>query len=256
MAKKIRSEVQDVLQRATSSEDGKMLTLPPGQLDRKLYMAVHEVLLAAGGKWSTKKKAHIFASDARDKISAMLDNGEIKNESKEADYFPTPKSLAAHLVALARIQPGHTVLEPSAGRGAIVAEILDAGAERVECCELLQENRLSLKNMILSGHGLGKMRINEEPDFIKADLGDFDRVVMNPPFSAEIEHVRKAHSLLKDDGLLVAVMSSGVRFRNDCKTVTFRQFVEDLGGEFTDLPSNSFRSSGTCVNTVTLVLPA
>jgi 16S rRNA G1207 methylase RsmC len=102
------------------------------------------------------------------------------------------------------------------------------------------------------------IRIFKEPDFAKADFDgmQFDRVVMNPPFDFEVEHVTLAHSMLKPGGRLVSVMSAGVLFRKDKKTSAFRALVAACGGEFTENAPGSFKASGTDVNTVTVVMPA
>lgn len=249
MSKQISSEAKSVLGAAAFSEDGKVLTLPSGQLDRKVYAAVNEVLEAAGGKWNRNQRAHLFDADVRQKIAAMLDGGKVVNEAKEAEFFPTPSRLARELVSLAFVEPGDVVLEPSAGRGAIAVEALARGAQ-VWCCELLDDNRRALRDLDVA--------LVVEPDFGKAEFGEqrFDKVVMNPPFALEIEHVRKAHALLKPGGLLISVMSAGIQFRSDRKTSAFREFVCDCGGEIARNPDGAFRESGTDVRTVTVLIPA
>lgn len=252
MNKQISSDVQDVIKRASFSEDGLSMELPTGQLDRKLYTAVNEVLEAAGGKWNRRLRAHVFDADARAKIAAMLDNGKVKNEARDADFFETPPELAKELVRLASVHHGDVVLEPSAGRGAIVQELLDTGA-RVIAFELLEENRRAL----LTRCACARLTI-DSADFDKHSFPEhkFDRVVMNPPFSHEIEHVTMAHTLLVPGGLLVSVMSAGVLSNSYKKTKAFRKLVTDCGGTFTKNADDAFKASGTRVCTVTLVLPA
>ena len=84
----------------------------------------------------------------------------------------------------------------------------------------------------------------------------FDRVVMNPPFNkarADIHHVLHAFKFLKKGGRLVAIMPSGVRFRDDKLTNEFRDLVLSCG-TIEDLPEQSFKESGTLVNTVLVIL--
>jgi predicted RNA methylase len=224
-----------------------------GKLDRKLYVAVNEVLEAAGGKWNRKAHTHVFEFDARAKIAAMLANGKVKDEAKDADFFETPPELAKELVRLAGAHRGDVVLEPSAGRGAIVEELLAVGAF-VRACELLEENRAVLHK-----------RFDGNPRF-ELDRSNFDasdwrtpqftHVVMNPPFQFEIEHVTLAHSLLLPGGRLVSIMSTGVLTNAYKKTQGFRRLVADCGGRFVQNADGAFKSSGTMVRTLTLVLPA
>jgi 16S rRNA G1207 methylase RsmC len=43
-------------------------------------------------------------------------------------------------------------------------------------------------------------------------LGQFDRIVMNPPFDhdTDIDHIRHAYRMLKPGGRLVAICANGV----------------------------------------------
>jgi hypothetical protein len=59
---------------------------------------------------------------------------------------------------------------------------------------------------------------------------------------------------LKPDGRLVAIMSAGVSFRQDKRTTAFRKLVEERGGMIEPLPEDSFKESGTSVNTVLVVV--
>jgi hypothetical protein len=60
---KIDQDIADVLRAARF--EGNRLVLQ-GQLDRKLYTRVNDVITALGGEWkSGKVKAHVFAGDAR-----------------------------------------------------------------------------------------------------------------------------------------------------------------------------------------------
>jgi type I restriction-modification system DNA methylase subunit len=83
-------------------------------------------------------------------------------------------------------------------------------------------------------------------------------VLMNPPFDkkrSDIHHVLHALKFLKPGGRLVAIMPSGVTFREDALTRDFRGIVEARGGHIEELPDRSFKQSGTMVNTVLVVIP-
>lgn len=144
-----------------------------------------------------------------------------------------------------KISPRIAFQEPSAGRGALARLAHRAGGV-VTCVEIQRGNADELSR---KGY----------PDVICADffdhspetLGQFDRVVMNPPFDGgrDIDHVVHALAFVKPGGRLVSVMSAGVEFREDRKTADFRALVERYGGSFRDLPPGSFAESGTMVNT-------
>lgn len=66
----------------------------------------------------------------------------------------------------------------------------------------------------------------------------------------------QAHKWLKPGGKLIAVMSSGVTFRENKLTREFRELVQANDGDITELPEKSFKVSGTCVNTAIVTLAA
>ena len=120
-------------------------------------------------------------------------------------------------------------------------------------CEILPEN-----NLILDEKGyINKGDFFEYADCCINNGGRFDRIIMNPPFEkqADIDHVTKAFELLADGGILVAIMSNGVTFRNNKKTVAFRENILDKHAALIeDNPEGAFKSSGTMVNTIMVKL--
>lgn len=240
----IPQSVQNVLDRSTV--DGMILRLPPEQLDRKQYEAVNKIIEMMGGKWNRKVKGHVFDFDPTDKLDQIQLTGEIDKPLKiKNGYWPTPKPLAKFLIDLVGIRSGMTVLEPSAGQGHILDHI-DVTDTELFCIEILPENRNVLQKK-------GYQLIGE--DFLKFEGKWFDRIVMNPPFERQqdIDHVVHAYSLLRDGGRLAAIMSTGVTFRINRKTVEFRDLVTKHG-EIYNNPDGSFKDSGTAVNTVTVVI--
>src|SRR5690606_35169574 len=108
--------VLDVLASAEVADNAVRLTC--GQLDRKTYLAVNEALESIGGKWNRKAKAHLFNIDPSEQLETIILTGTIQ-PPQSFDFFPTPPELAARVVDLAQLRGGLTVLEPSAGDGAL-----------------------------------------------------------------------------------------------------------------------------------------
>lgn len=229
--------------------DGNQLFLTD-RMDRSLYQRVNKVIEAAGGKWNRKAKCHVFDSDAATRIDQIILTGEVVIPKDEFDFFPTPSNVVSMLLERAQIKPGMTVLEPSAGHGAIAAACKDAGAF-VDCVEVNPSNTDHLSFQFRS------VTICDFLTILPSEFSFYDRVVMNPPFSkqADIKHVLHALQFLNNDGILVAVMSAGVKFRQNKLTASFRELVESRGGTIEDLPEGSFRESGTMVNTVIVKIP-
>lgn len=254
---KITPEVDSVLKQGTI--DGNLYFLPSIQLDRKQYVEVNEVLEMLGGKWNRSKKAHVFESEekAQSLLSAQ-EKGEVLDQKKTFQFFETPKVVAKQMIELADIRYVdyeenneddnvhllQDVIEPSAGRGAICEEI-DSSRCLFRCTELNSENCKILEDKgypVFCG------------DFLKS-MEEADRFIMNPPFTKgqDAEHVLHAYSLLRKDGRIVSVMSAGVKFNQQEKYKKIRELIEK-NGEIIDLPQDSFKESGTNVNTVLVIL--
>ena len=225
-----------------------------GRLDRKLYQAVARVIEAAGGKWDRKAAAHLFDGDATRIIDLVLLTGTVENRKQSFGQFDTPKDTAARLLESAKLRAGMRVLEPSAGLGNLAIPARDAGC-RVDCVECEPRRAEHLRAVFAEGCSVF------EGDFLRLTpsmTGLFDRVVMNPPFArqADIRHVLHAMQFLQSNGRLAAIMSAGVKFRQDHATRSFRAFAEGHAGTITDLPDGSFRESGTDVRAVIVTMNA
>lgn len=227
--------------------EGNLLKLTCGKLeDKKLYKQVDDILQKLGGKWNRSKGGHVFKEDPTEALETVLLTGVVKKPERFG-YFPTPRPLAQHVVSLADIQPGMTVLEPSAGQGGLADVITSIEREAIHCLELQAENAAVLQSKGYRVDTVDFMTVNPKPCF--------DRVVMNPPFERQqdIHHVLHALKFLKPGGKLVSIMSAGFTFRDDRRSCQFRQLVEECG-YWEDNPDGSFKPSGTNVNTVTVVI--
>ena len=233
---KIEDDVADVL--GNSRIEGNNLYLPEGQLERKLYIKINKVLESIHGKWNRKSKSHIFEKSPVDTLEEILLAGEYTDQKKEFQFFETPEKIAKQLIELADIQEGESILEPSAGKGAIAKYIMDC-----DCIELNKENRGYLLE-----HGYNLIG----DDFLIFNK-KYDIIIANPPFTKQqdITHVEHMLELAEK---VVSVMSVSVIFRTNKKTVEFRKKIEDLNGKFIELPEKSFAESGTNVNTCIMVV--
>lgn len=232
------------------SIQGTLLTLPEGQLDRKLYVAVNKVLEGLGGKWDRKAKAHVFDHEPSNDLDRAILTGEITGAA-DLGWFPTPPALAAEVINRAKIKPGMRVLEPSAGEGALAFRASDI-AGPVDCFEIDPARAAKLavlpRTIVVTGDFL-----TFPPEAL------YDRVVMNPPFArqADIAHVQHAWKFLKPGGRLVAIVSAGAYFREDRKACEFRAWMlraTVIGFKWIENPPGAFKESGTNVRTYILVL--
>ena len=251
--KQLSTDVLTALSKAEIQDTNVKLT---GQLDRKLYLQVNEVLDGIGGKWNRKVKAHVFSEDPTDKLNAVIECGVLEPKVKTG-YFPTPPALVARMIELAELDRKHMILEPSAGQGHIADEICSTTGlhpHEIMICEVLPENISILRK---KEYVVEELEFFALADELKANKMDFDRILMNPPFEAQadISHVTTAFSLLAEGGILVAIMSSGVMFRENKKTVVFKESIIDKYADVIENnPEGSFKESGTMVNTVIMRL--
>jgi GGDEF domain-containing protein/protein-L-isoaspartate O-methyltransferase len=159
-----------------------------------------------------------------------LERALVGNKGVGLDFFPTPPKVAADMVKRADIKPGMKVLEPGGGTGNIADKMKDAGAD-VDVAEISQSLRDVLE---AKEHNLVAR------DFMDYEPGPiYDRVLMNPPFSADIDHVQHAFDLLKPGGKLVAIVGEG-SFGGQKKHTEFQQWLDDKGASVEKLPSGTF----------------
>lgn len=241
----INREVLEIL--STGTVEGNLFRLTCGQLDRKKYEAVNKVLDILGGKWNRKAGGHLFALTAEGIIDQAILTGEVGNKNP-LEFFETPLTLAKQMVELAELTRPMSILEPSAGRGAIVDAVPDELRAGVDMIEFDPQRRTYLQGKY------GRECIAE--DFLTFQPArPYDRILMNPPFSRgqDVAHITRAYSMLAPAGMLVAIAANSVTFRQERRYQEFRSLVESCGRMETN-PDESFRASGTCVNTVTVVL--
>lgn len=247
---KIPTDVLAVLRAANT--DGTRLELTGPQMDPRLYQRVNEVIEAVGGTWDKAARAHLFAGDAAEALAPVLASGQVvtlREARQAAQFFPTPAPVVARLLELADVEPGMEVLEPSAGRGAIVAGLLSLGAV-VDCIEQDPDHAA-----MLAGVTARSVTVR---DFLAVPPQPvYDRIVMNPPFTqqADVAHVTHALRFLKPDGVLVSVMSWAATY-GDGPAAGFRALVEARGGSVEALPDGAFAESLTGVSTVIVTIPA
>jgi predicted RNA methylase len=237
----VDDEVRAVLAAATIRDN--TLTLV-GALDRALYGRVDKVLKAAGGKWNRKAGAHLFDRDPRGALAPAL-TGQLVDTKKQLEQFWTPVAFAERLVDVLEPLQGARVLEPSAGSGRLATAARARGAS-VVCCEIDPRHGAALK---ADGFEVWQ---GDFTTMTAADLGVFDAVVMNPPFSRDqdVRHVLHAWTLVKPGGVLGAIVGPGFTFKERQVYDEFRAIHASVAEYEAELPAGTFKESGTMVRTV------
>lgn len=235
---KLTPQVEQILRESTII--GNSLKLPDKQLERSLYMEVNSVLVNVGGKWDRKTKSHIFSENPAEKLGLVLETGISRDKKVDFQSFYTPVDLAAQVVQLANVKD-QVVLEPSAGEGALADQCKVMGAARVDCLEIDKEAIKKLEN---KGHSVFEI------DFLSFFSRPYDRIVLNPPFTKnqDVKHVSHAYVLLRPGGRLVAIMAANITRK------CFVELIEDKDYQIIDVEDGAFKSAGTLVKTIILIL--
>lgn len=229
--------------------DGHMAYLPT-TLERTLYLDVMKVLGGIGGKWDKKLQAHVFPHDPSPYLDEILATGHGRNLKQELQAFYTPRPLADRLVdTYMRILPGDSVLEPSAGHGALaLAAAVYTDRRNIPCYDIDPQACIVLEGLGFPVACIDFLSVSPRPVF--------DWVVMNPPFhnGQDMAHILHALQFLTPGGRLVAIASSMAGQRSTKKDQAFAATMAHFNAQRIPLPEGSFKASGTNVSAVVYVM--
>lgn len=190
-------------------------------------------------------------------------NSRTKSQEGQ-DYFATPEPIGYKMVQWLQSKPGQSLLEPSAGDGAIARWMPDNTYNTV-----VEPSRDLTPKLMRNVAGAKVV----ESTFENFDLHNkFDGIAMNPPFGKgkdrggklAMEHVAKAYKHLKDGGRLIAIIPDGPacqkRFDKwfygdpEAKRKEDRGIADGVLMADIHLPSVTFEREGTNVNTRMVVI--
>lgn len=195
-----------------------------------------------------------------DRLAGRHENGSAPRAVVVHQLFQTPPDLASRLVALlGDIPAGARILEPSAGLGRLL-DALQGGASvrasrlagslappiEIVAVELASDCARELFNQDRPGVTI------KQRDFLTctpADLGRFDFIAMNPPFTmrADIRHILHARQFLKPGGRLAALCFD---------TPSRHAKLKPLCREWISIPAGTFKQEGTSVPTALILINA
>ena len=244
--------VKEILKQSTI--ENQVLKLPDIKLERKQYLDVKKSLDLIGGKWKGGKvQGFIFPEDPTKLVKEIIKDNQ-PNLKKEYQFFSTPDHVAHILMSFADITNIKTIsiLEPSAGQGAIVDAIYRVyPAVKVYAYEAMDVNRKILKtkykdkNFKLLGN-----------DFLECKK-KFDLIIANPPFTKnqDINHIKHMYICLNDGGRIISIASNHWRESNNKKETQFKKWLDDLDSKVAaELNNEEFKSSGTLTSSCVLVI--
>lgn len=232
--------------------DGVIL-LPNITLERSEYLQVKKLMESNGAKWKGGKIGGFVCQNA-DEVLARMQGGDLSDRKKKFQFFATPDEVAISMACcLDEVSPNMRVLEPSAGRGALIKglQLIYGNEICPDYCELMPENR-----RYLTGHFSGCHCVGD--DFLLADglTGRYDRIIANPPFAnkQDIRHIRRMYDCLNATGRMVSLCSPRFTYAQDKESVTFREWLEEVGASVGSLKQGAFRNVGTNIAAMRIVI--
>lgn len=228
-----------------------LLRLPKQHL--RHYSTIKQLLEKAGGRYNTKGYFYFEKGIDSQLVQNLLIKGEVVNPKKDHQFFATSQEVGSELCAITAPGPGKRYLEPSAGDGALADIVRQAGAT-VVCIEAWD---VLAKKLLDKGHQvLHRDFLTVSPE----EIGLFDAIVANPPFSRgqDIKHVTHMLSFLVPGGVLSTIMSTSWIKGSQPAQVKFRELLVGYDYELEMIPAGAFKTSGTSVATarITIRTPA
>lgn len=223
--------------------------LDVGPMTDEEYFLLKPIVAYLGGHWREKYRSFVFEDDIKEKFEDCLLNGfQISDDYKYKEknqFYPTPKNIAKRVVELAEIKDGNTVLEPSAGRGGLLDQI-DVR------CNIIAVEPLDDNVKVLVEKGYECVTTTFEDFYEHNKQKQFERIVMNPPFSEQrdIKHLLMAYELLKEDGILTAIISENALYYRTDWSDKLNEFLKETDAYIEPIPTRSFKESGTAIETI------
>jgi hypothetical protein len=130
-----------------------------------------------------------------------------KNNLPGVDYFPTPEPIGLKMVEWANAQPGESMLEPSAGHGAIARWFPEDTRNT-----FVEPSSDLMSRVMMNAEGAANRFETDVFENLHVS-NKYEAIVMNPPYGSSaktaIEHLEKAIRHLKNGGRIVALIPEG-----------------------------------------------
>lgn len=247
------NNVMDFMQACTVSE--MTVQVPKEIVSRPIYAKAKAMLENAGGRWNAKKWGFDFKEDPAPLLQRLL-LGDTVNVRKETQFFPTPPALADRMALLLSLKPGESVLEPSAGEGALIDAVLklDVPQTTIFYVEKSITHIRTLYEKYRDVPDVGYMNpLND--DFLNLSDGvTFERIIANPPFAnnQDITHIVRMYKALKRGGRMVTLCSGHPWISNNKIETSFVSWLTDKAAGIDTVPAGTFADTNVATRLIIL----
>jgi len=252
--------------RGLADKTGLSVTQISRTLNRLSVFGLINHPVAAGDGWSLNAVGYaLLGVTAPEPVSPIAEPDDEPPESPAAEAEAADTDAVAPAAAIAAIAasylgigPDCTVLEPSAGRGALATAAYNIEAD-VTCVEIDKDACTDLRSLGFEVFNFDFLDLTPKALGELCDVpgGKFDAVLMNPPFSKgrDAAHVKHALNFVKRGGRIVAIIAKSFTFRDDRAYAEFRDiFAAHNGTIVRELPEGTFKDAGTNIATYLITL--
>jgi hypothetical protein len=220
---------------------------PPRWMGTEASQMLDGKLKDAGGSWDAELNGYQFPTAAAAVLQRILEKTS-RPAGNRLSTFETPEALADRMLDLAAITVSDRVLEPSAGRGRLIAKL--PREQQITAIEIDPGRAADLAMMPLCREGAMSVSQTNFLDHVSRGQGYsgtfFDAILMTPPRrqNEDLRHVMAAWDCLAPGGTLVAVVSPGwERPAKETDSLLFRRWFTTVRARQEDLPEDTFTES-------------
>ena len=226
-----------------------------GAWDRRM---AYDMMQAAAVMQVVKSTGHDTFAIARLFASRLLTETRRSEQQIRLQQFSTPLAYAALVARAAAIRPGETVLEPSAGTGALAAFAARSGGKPM--LNEIDPLRRALLEAVFRTEATGFDAEHIDDLLTAPELPGV--IVMNPPFASSVDRSRDRHIAAKHligaakrlahGGRLVAIMPMGFTPERDAAHWARASAIARPRLALT-IPGHAYAKLGTTVETQLMV---
>jgi hypothetical protein len=208
---------------------------------------VDSILRGAGGSWNGEVDGYQFRTEALPVLKRVL-KGTPRPAGNRLATFETPEALADRMRDLAAVTTFDRVLEPSAGRGRLIANL--PLRQQITAIEIDPSRAAHLAMMPHCREGAMSVSQTNFLDHVGKGSGYFgtffNAILMTPPrrLNEDLRHVMAAWDCLAPGGTLVAVISPGWEHpANETELLLFRRWFATVHARHEELSEDTFTES-------------